>query len=93
MSAAQNLPTELTKEESQVDAAQRLTKRFDGIVRNYTKSDVQRLRGTFAVRHTLAELGANRLWKLLHEKDYVAALGALTGNQAVQQVRAGLDAI
>jgi isocitrate lyase len=93
MSAAQNLPFELTKEESRVDAAQRLYKRFDGIVRNYTKSDVARLRGSFAVRHTLAELGANRLWKLLHEKDYVAALGALTGNQAVQQVRAGLDAI
>jgi isocitrate lyase len=67
--------------------------RFDGIRRPYTPADVQKLRGSFPIAHTLAERGANRLWKLLQEKPYVHALGALTGNQAVQQVRAGLDAI
>jgi isocitrate lyase len=67
--------------------------RFDGIRRPYTPADVRRLRGSFPIAHTLAERGANKLWKLLHEKPYVHALGALTGNQAVQQVRAGLDAI
>lgn len=67
--------------------------RFDGIRRPYTPADVKRLRGSVTIAHTLAERGANRLWKLLHEKPYVHALGALTGNQAVQQVRAGLDAI
>jgi isocitrate lyase len=68
-------------------------KRFDGIVRPYTKADVDRLRGTYAIEHTVARLGARRLWELLHSEDYVAALGALTGNMAVQQVRAGLKAI
>jgi isocitrate lyase len=67
--------------------------RFDGIRRPYTPADVRRLRGSFPIAHTLAERGANKLWKLLREKPYVHALGALTGNQAVQQVRAGLDAI
>ncbi len=52
-----------------------------------------RLRGTVQIEHTLARLGAERLWKLLHDGDYVPALGALTGNQAVQQVKAGLKAI
>src|SRR3954447_1476651 len=68
-------------------------KRFDGIVRPYTKTDVDRLRGTYPIEHTVARLGARRLWELLHSEDYVAALGALTGNMAVQQVRAGLKAI
>ena len=67
--------------------------RFRGIVRNYAQADVQRLRGSFEIEHTIARLGAERLWELLHTEDYVAALGALTGNQAVQQVRAGLPAI
>lgn len=67
--------------------------RWEGIRRDYTLDDVARLRGTVVVAQTLAELGAERLWKLLHERDYVAALGALTGNQAVQMVKAGLDAI
>ncbi|MFV8754603.1 isocitrate lyase [Nannocystaceae bacterium ST9] len=67
--------------------------RFAGIVRPYTAADVDRLRPSIIVEHTLARLGAERLWKQLHERDYVAALGALTGNQAVQQVRAGLEAI
>src|SRR5205085_4407037 len=67
--------------------------RWDGITRDYTADDVLRLRGSIDVEHTLAELGAERLWELLQKEPYVAALGALTGNQAVQQVKAGLQAI
>jgi isocitrate lyase len=67
--------------------------RFEGITRNYSEADVERLRGTLRISYTLAEMGARRLWELLHTEDYVAALGALTGNQAVQMVRAGLKAI
>ena len=67
--------------------------RWKDVVRPYTKKDVERLRGTVKVEYTLARLGAEHLWKLLQEEDYVAALGAMTGNQAVQQVKAGLKAI
>ena len=67
--------------------------RFAGIRRDYTAADVSRLAGSFRVRHTLAEMGANRLWQLLKTEPYVNTLGALTGNQAVQQVKAGLKAI
>ncbi len=67
--------------------------RWDGIVRDYAADDVLRLRGSIDIKYTLAELGAERLWDLLHSEPYVAALGALTGNQAIQQVRAGLKAI
>jgi len=67
--------------------------RWAGVRRDFTRADVERLRGSVRVRHTLAELGAERLWKLLHAEPWVAALGALTGNQAMQQVRAGLKAI
>jgi len=67
--------------------------RWNGVQRPYTPDDVLRLRGTVQIEHTLARLGAERLWKLLHDEPYVAALGALTGNQAVQQVKAGLKAI
>jgi isocitrate lyase len=67
--------------------------RFKGITRVYTKADVERLRGSVVIRHTLAEMGARRLWQLLNHDPYVAALGALTGNQAVQMARAGLKAI
>jgi len=67
--------------------------RFDGIERPYSLEDVERLRGTIQIEHTLAQRGAGKLWDLLHKEDFVAALGALTGNQAVQQVRAGLKAI
>src|SRR5829696_8141536 len=63
------------------------------VVRPYAQEDVDRLRGTVRVEHTLARLGAERLRRLLQDRPYVAALGASTGNQAVQQVRAGLDAI
>lgn len=71
----------------------RVRSRFDGIVRPFSTADVEKLRGSFKVSYTLAEMGAQRLWELLHTEDYVAALGALTGGQAVQQVRAGLQAI
>lgn len=67
--------------------------RWRGIKRPYTAEDVLRLRGSIQIEHTLARLGAERLWNLLQSEPYVAALGALTGNQAVQQVKAGLKAI
>jgi isocitrate lyase len=67
--------------------------RWDGVKRAYTAEDVVKLRGSIQVKHTFAELGAKRLWQLMHTKDYVAALGAMTGCQAVQQVQAGLQAI
>jgi isocitrate lyase len=67
--------------------------RFDGITRPYSVDDVKKLRGSVAIEHTLARLGAQRLWDLLHTRPYVHALGALSGNQAMQMVRAGLSAI
>lgn len=67
--------------------------RFDGIERPYGVDEVLKLRGSFPITHTLAERGANKLWKLLNEEPYVHALGAVTGNQAMQMVRAGLKAI
>jgi len=67
--------------------------RWEGIERLYAEEDVRRLRGSVEVEHTLARLGAERLWELLHQERYVAALGALTGGQAVQMVKAGLKAI
>ncbi len=68
-------------------------RRWEGIRRNYGAADVVALRGSFRIEHSLARLGAERLWKLLHEDGYVHTFGALTGAQAVQMVRAGLDAI
>jgi isocitrate lyase len=67
--------------------------RFAGIRRDFTPADVEKLSGSFRVRHTLAEMGAQRLWHLLHTEPFVNTLGALTGNQAMQQVKAGLKAI
>ncbi|MCF6139056.1 isocitrate lyase [Alkalihalobacillus berkeleyi] len=67
--------------------------RWKGIDRSYSAEDVIRLKGSLDIEHTLARTGAEKLWKLLHEEDYVNALGALTGNQAMQQVKAGLKAI
>src|SRR5438093_6363926 len=67
--------------------------RWDGIERPYTSEDVERLRGTVHVEHTLARLGAERLWELLHREPYVPTLGALTGGQVVQMVKAGLKAV
>jgi isocitrate lyase len=67
--------------------------RWRGVTRGYRAEDVVRLRGTVQVEHTLASLGAGKLWRYMSEKPFVNALGALTGNQAMQQVKAGLDAI
>ncbi|HEX8171024.1 MAG TPA: isocitrate lyase [Thermoanaerobaculia bacterium] len=67
--------------------------RWDGVTRDYTAEDVLRLRGSVDIEYTLAKMGADRLWQLLKTEPYVNALGALTGNQAIQQVRAGLKAI
>ena len=67
--------------------------RWEGITRPYSADDVLRLRGSVAIEYTLARMGAERLWRLLHSEPYIAALGALTGNQAMQQVKAGLRAI
>ena len=67
--------------------------RWQGIKRNYTAADVVNLRGSVQIEHTLARMGANRLWELINSDGYVNALGALTGNQAMQMVKAGLKAI
>jgi isocitrate lyase len=67
--------------------------RWQGITRPYNSADVERLRGSMRIEHTLARMGAENLWNLLHTEPYVAALGAMTGNQAIQQVQAGLKAI
>ena len=67
--------------------------RWSGIRRPYSAEEVIRYRGSITIEYTLARHGADRLWKLLHTEDYVHSLGALTGNQAVQQVAAGLKAI
>ena len=67
--------------------------RWAGIKRNYSLADVERLQGSVVLEYTLARRGAEKFWRLLHTEDYVSTLGALTGNQAVQQVKAGLKAI
>ena len=67
--------------------------RFDGIRRPYAPADVERLRGSVAVEHSLARRGADRLWRMLQDEPYINALGAVTGNQAMQMVKAGLKAI
>jgi isocitrate lyase len=67
--------------------------RWKGVTRAYSAADVVRLRGTVPVEHTLAKLGSEKLWRYLHTEDFVNALGALTGNMAMQQVKAGLKAI
>lgn len=70
-----------------------MDKRWNGITRPYTAEDVIKLRGSIDIEHTLARRGAEKLWKQMNEEEYINALGALTGNQAVQQVKAGLKAI
>jgi isocitrate lyase len=80
-------------EADQLDACWRDDSRWAGIERTYTAADVVRLRGTVTPEHTLARLGAERLWQLLQREEPTRALGALTGGQAVQMVKAGLDAI
>jgi len=67
--------------------------RWKGIRRGYTAEDVVRLRGSIHIEHTLARRGSEKLWKMLNDEPFVNTLGALTGNQALQQVKAGLKAI
>ena len=78
---------------SELDVRWRSDRRWQGITRSYTPEDVYRLRGTLPIQYTLASHGAAKLWKLMREEPYVAVLSALTGNQAVQEVKAGLKAI
>ncbi|MDQ1147940.1 isocitrate lyase [Bacillus sp. SORGH_AS 510] len=78
---------------AQLQESWEMDSRWKGITRPYTAEDVIKLRGSVDIEHTLARRGSEKLWNLLHEEDYVNALGALTGNQAVQQVKAGLKAI
>lgn len=70
-----------------------LNPRWKGILRPYTAEDVVRISGSYEIEYTIARLGAENLWKMLHEQDWVAGLGAMTGNQAIQEVTAGMKAI
>jgi isocitrate lyase len=88
MSAAKTLPTA-----EELGRTWRESPRWRGIKRGYAPAEVVRLRGTIPVEHSIARLTAEKLWRYLNEKPFVNALGALTGNQAMQQVKAGLDAI
>jgi len=86
----------MTTREEQIAALQKdwdTNPRWQGVTRSYTAEDVVRLRGSLQIEHTLARRGADKLWKLLNNEPFVNALGALTGNQAMQQVKAGLKAI
>ena len=67
--------------------------RWKGITRTYSAADVVKLRGTVQIEHTLARMGSEKFWRLIHQEDPVCGLGALTGNQAIQEVQAGLKAI
>lgn len=78
---------------AKLEESWKMDSRWKGIERPYSAEDVIRLRGSIDIEHTLAKIGSERLWKLLNEEDFINALGALTGNQAVQQVKAGLKAI
>ncbi|URM32806.1 isocitrate lyase [Cytobacillus firmus] len=77
----------------QLQESWEMDERWNGVERPYTAEEVIKLRGSIDIEHTLARRGAEKLWKLVNEEDFVNALGALTGNQAVQQVKAGLKAI
>ena len=86
----------MTKRQQQVEELKKQWEednRWKGIERPYTPEEVIKLRGSLQIEHTLARKGAERLWNSLHKEDFINALGALTGNQAVQQVKAGLQAI
>jgi isocitrate lyase len=83
----------MTERAKNLTTADLHARRFDGITRPYSKADVERLRGTIRVEYSLARQGAMRLWELLNTRDYVNSLGALTGGQAVQMARAGLEAL
>jgi isocitrate lyase len=86
-------PGDQTQTAAELETEWKTSARWNGIQRDYTAEDVIALRGSVAEEHTLAERGAENLWRLIHSEEWVPALGALTGNQAVQQVRAGLKAI
>ena len=86
-------PGDQTQTAAELETEWKTSARWNGIERDYTAEDVIALRGSVAEEHTLARRGAENLWNLIHREEWVAALGALTGNQAVQQVRAGLKAI
>jgi isocitrate lyase len=92
MSVTTNTP-DARSEIAELERSWSNDERWQGIKREYSASDVVSLRGSFRLEHTLARLGAERLWRLLHAEDYVHTFGALTGAQAVQMVRAGLQAI
>src|SRR5205809_7965418 len=79
--------------ETQLESMWAKDVRWKGITRPYSAKDVVRLRGSVHIEHSLARLGAERLWELFQTEPFVPTLGALTGNQAVQQVQAGLKAI
>ena len=81
------------READNLGARWKTAARWRGIERTYPAEDVIRLRGSISVEHTLARLGAERLWSLMTTRDFVPALGALTGGQAVEMVKAGLNAI
>src|SRR3989440_12711743 len=87
-SAPRSLPTA-----EDLRRAWRDSPRWHGVRRAYDAGDVVRLRGTIPVEHSIARLTAEKLWRYLNERPLVSALGALTGNQAMQQIKAGLDAI
>ena len=78
---------------AEIDKDWKTNPRWKGVVRDYTGEQVARLQGSLTQEHTLARMGAEKLWKALHENDYVHALGAITGNQAVEMAKAGLKAI
>ncbi len=77
----------------ELESSWKIDPRWQGVKRNYAAADVVKLSGTMRISHTIAEVGAKKLWKMLQEPEPVRALGALTGNQAMQQVKAGLKAI
>jgi isocitrate lyase len=83
----------MTDNANSLEAAWKTDSRWEGILRLYSAADVERLRGTLHIEYTLAKTGAERLWKLLHSEPFVKALGAMTGNQAVEQVSAGLQSV
>ena len=91
--AGERAPAKKTPESRPQGRTPARARRWAGIRRDYGTAEVERLKGSLRIRHTLAEQGARRLWRLLHDEDHVAALGASTGNQAMQMVRAGLKAI
>ena len=85
-----DIPTLARNQTAELEAEWASDPRWHGVERPYTAADVVRLRGSAPAQHTAAQAGAERLWDLLHRRDYVHALGAMTGGQAVQMAKAGL---